>query len=746
MAFANPNLFPADASTFEGGTHSWNQPNNATLGVDSSVYLSGTRSLRVTVGAAGNWDVLTPYVQDIVPGDEYVSRCPIRINTASAGKSLRLRMLFYAPTGGNIGFVDNDVTIAASSSGWVLANYPVASMIAPPGATKVRFNLYGFGFAAGETVNVDDVYLGKVKRATGELLDYATASAESGAVGWAATNATLARWAGVLQAGAGYSVLGYTSTAAGNMQVRTSARYPVTAGNTYLLYAASMASASLPGSVGVEWFNSSGTSLGTDTETVQYPTGATLFAHSATAPAGAATVAVISTANASAAGQTVYLDAVSLAPPPVVPGNLLTYDEYSTEGSLPAWSASGVSIERSYFTSTITDGWYALKITPEAPGIVAATLDRLVPVTAGKTYKVGATVFRHNSDTAQPATAAARVLVDWYDSNGNLVQADSPDQFYPRDESAEWYAQIVTETRECPPTATRARIGFQLDSRSPLVDHWRADNILLAESEAEYELSTDNTRGSISLVVNSVPDGATAVTIMRVDEDGQKVPLRGYGVSYENAPYTPGPILVEDYEVPLGTRVWYSVEWSGSTFRLFTKSVNAPVLADGDYVWFKSPGIPALNTQVQMEAPLSWSREARSASYSIIGRKNAISRSDVRAGRTSSITVLIWDQASNALFDSLLDSGLVALIQAMPGYGISGNLYVDIGGATCDPLSPDAREDGWRWTLEIAERDRPAGGLQGSAGKTWADIADGFTSWDELFTAYDTWTDVLTKD
>jgi hypothetical protein len=162
-------------------------------------------------------------------------------------------------------------------------------------------------------------------------------------------------------------------------------------------------------------------------------------------------------------------------------------------------------------------------------------------------------------------------------------------------------------------------------------------------------------------------------------------------------------------------------------------------------VWFKSPGVPALNTTVQMEAPLKWSRASRSSRYDIVGRRNPVHITGTRAGRTSSITVLIWDPEANELFDALLDAGGTALVQAMPGYGIDGNLYVSIGDVDVEPLSPDAREDGWRWTLAITEVDRPDGGLQGSAGSTWQTISTGYPTWEDVFSGNDTWTTVLTE-
>ncbi|MET8880555.1 hypothetical protein [Streptomyces rubiginosohelvolus] len=673
-------------------------------------------------------------------------------------------MLFYASTGGNIGYRDGGlIGISPTLTGWQSVNYASVSMVAPAGATKVRVVLTVTGLAAGEQVCFDDVYLTTIDDRHGELLDYATRSAEEGSSEWTAINGTLARAGGWLYAGAGFYCLGATSTSASApMYLRTVSLHPVTPGKTYVTYAATQGPGlNLTGAAGIEWFTADNVWIATTTAPATYNQALTRVACSGVAPANAAKARPIYRADPTAVGQSVYLDDVSfLAPKTGAEGkapNQLTYEEWSTESTLPAWTVAGATTSRSYFTSGITEGFYALKLTPDTPGsgVLSARLDRLVPVIPGTTYQVGATIYRHNTDTAQVVTSAVRTVIDWYDSAGNVFQVDDPDQFYPAESASEWYAQINSETRTCPEGAAYARVGFEVDSTSPLVDYWVADTIYLSEAVSEYDLIADNATGCVTLTVNYVPaNGANnaVLTIKRIDQDGKAFPMRAYGRTWDLAPNPYSPLVIEDYEAPLGTRVWYSVAWSnasGGTFgaRILTRTINAPFLADPDYVWFKSPGVPALNTTVMMEAPPTWARAARSTRYDVVGRKNPIHITGIRSGRTSSITVLVWEPEANELFNSLLDTGTPALVQAMPGFGIDGNLYVAIGDVEVEPLSQDAREDGWRWTLAITEVDRPDGGLQGSAASTWQEILDhvAYPTWEHVFNAHETWTDVLTK-
>ncbi|MGW2591666.1 hypothetical protein ACWCXC_15575 [Streptomyces sp. NPDC001515] len=766
MVYANPNLMAVDGSTFEGGTHAWTTPSaNTTLTVVSGQFLTGSYSLRFTATAAvpsgaESVSANTPYVRDVIPGVTYVAHIPVRVSATGAGRSVKARMLFYAETGGNIGYTDSTIQLDPAQTGWVPANYLSVSMVAPPDAVRVRVTFYAYGLAAGEYVNVDDVILTNVTDRYGELLEFETRSIESDTSRWTAQNATLRRAFGYLATGAGYHCLAGASTAAsGVMYLRTTALYPVTPGKSYVTYGAiQCATATNTGSVGIEWYTSAGVWISTTSLPLSFSPTIQRVACSGVAPANATKARPVFSMVPTAVGQEAALDDVSFASPQTTPAgaarNLLTYEEWSTESTLPAWTVTGGSTARAYFTSALTEGFFALRVTPSVPGAgtVQARLDRLAPVTPGLTYQVGATAFRHSTSPGQAIVSMMRATIDWYDSSGAPFMIDEPDQFYPVESPDEWYASVNTETRTCPQGAAYARVGLELVCDTPLIDFWSVDNIFLVEATSEYDLTANSDIGCVTLKVNYVSPNVPKnqrITIRRIDESGDSTPMRTYGGEWELTPNPFSPLIVEDYEAPLGSRVWYQVTWSnedGSLYgsRLFTRPITAPVLDNGDYVWFKAPGVPALNTRVMMEGPLTWAREARSARYDIVGRKHPVHRTDVRAGRTSNITVLIWDAGAHDQFNNLLDAGGPALIQAMPGYGIEGNLYVAVGAVEVEPLSPDAREDGWRWKLAVTEVDRPDGGLQGSAASTWASILSGYSTWEALFFGNETWTDVLT--
>jgi hypothetical protein len=449
-----------------------------------------------------------------------------------------------------------------------------------------------------------------------------------------------------------------------------------------------------------------------------------------------------------------YIDHAFMGAAPNASGNMLAYDEFSTEMALPAWTVDGPASTPTqsalFLGHPLQDGGYTLGITPTGTGLISVSLDRLIPAIPGETYRASSTVwFYSNSDPN--AIATARVRLDWYDAAGVLVQAANPPPFYSNSGSAAGYWGVsVWSTGTAPSGAAFGKFTVEImRDPSTTVAAYYIDNNQWALSDPAYQVAVSNAAGMVSLSVFDVADqGMTGTyTLRRVHQDGSMHPVRGYSGDLVRVPYTQSPIVVEDYEAPLGETIWYNLEWfsaGGSRTEALTTGVFAsPVLADPDYVWLKSPGIPALNTRVLMEAPIKWSRAARSTTLDIVGRTNPVSISSKRAGGTSSLSVLVWDPSAHVQLNALLDSGLPALIQAMPGYGIDGNLYLSVGDVDSDPVMDAADDPGWRWTLNVTKIDRPSGGIQGSALSTWQTILDRYTTWADVYEAFDTWADVL---
>ncbi|NED36684.1 hypothetical protein [Streptomyces sp. SID8499] len=753
------NVLPDNLCDFEGNSHAYTAGSNTALALNTGGAISGNYSLKATATPAAGSVTLTSARFSVTAGTNYEISVPIRINQTKAGRVFTVTVTWYSALSGgsSLGTASNNVTIRDTDpAGWWVVNYNAFYATAPAGAVAATLTLTVTNLALNEYVHFDRIEFAPTVLLAGNLLDYNTQSGEKDVSGWTATNATLFRYGGYVVSGTGSYLPGATSSAAGLVTVNTASRVPVTAGTEYRLYLwlwHNVQGGRTP-SVAIRWYDGSGALVGTASRDVPLAYSTTTVTCSVgVAPAGAVTADVAFSWTAAASGELFYFDQAWLRVAPNADGNLLTYDEYSTESLLPSWTVQGpgTALQRATLTSGITDGYFALKTTPTDSGIIRCSLDRLVPVVPGTTYRVGAILWRYAADSSRIVTSAFRTLMDWYDADENIFQSDDPDQFYSADASGNWYAHSNTETRTAPEGAAYARVIFEINHSANGADSYYVDNVTFSESTPEYTLAVDDERGCITYTINSVPPTGIegTISVYRVHQDGTMVPLRGYGVEYDRAPFTSSPLVIEDYEAPLGQTVWYKTDWyhaDGSRGqREYTQTIRTPVLPDPDYVWFKSPGLPATNTKVMMEAPPKWQRSSRSTTYDVVGRKNPVHVTGKRAGRTAQITLLAWDEPSNELFNSLLDSGLPALIQAMPGYGIDGNLYVSVGDSDVESITGAANEPGWRWTLPVTEIDRPSGGLQGSALLTWQSVTDAYETWEDLFDAHESWAEVLTE-
>jgi hypothetical protein len=687
---------------------------------------------------------------------------PLRTSAATAGKVFTARITWFNATSGgtSLGNSDTVVTVAAQS-GWWLTNYGYVVRDAPAGALSAVLTVTVANVPLAEYVNIDDVYVASAARIPGNFLSYNDQSFEQDISGWTVQGSgtgTMVQAEGFGGPGGGYRMLSATSTTTAGTQVFTGLK-PITPGVEYLgcgwvAGAAGTADTVVQGQI--RWYDASSVEMGTlALKAWTIKAGVfTLINVVGTAPAGAVSGRLFFRAPTPAAGYTWYMDEVFFGAAPNAAGNLLTYDEFSSETALPPWTVTGPSDPAVQYALNLThpsqDGGYVMALTPTGTGTIAASLDRLIPVTPGQTYQASAAVwFLGNSDPN--ATSTSRVRLDWYDSSGVLTQAGTPPPYYSSAGGLPGYTGTISQsTGRAPSGAVYGKLTVEImHTTATTVTAYYVDNIQWVVSDPSFNASVINDTGSVSLSIFTMPDAGLGgtYTLRRVHQDGSMQPVRGYVGDLVRVPFTQSPIVVEDYEAPMGEIIAYLVEWynaSGDKILLLSIGVGAsPVLEDPDYVWLKSPGIPALNTTVLMESPVKWSRPARSTTLDIVGRTNPVNISGKRAGGTSSLSVLVWDPSAHEQLNSLLDNGLPVLIQAMPGYGINGNLYLSVGDVDSDPVMDAANEPGWRWTLNVAKIDRPSGGIQGSAISTWQDILDGYDTWADVFDAFGTWADVL---
>lgn len=600
------------------------------------------------------------------------------------------------------------------------------------------------------------------------LLSANVSSYETDASGWTATGGTLSSVTsgGVNPLGAaiqtGTRCCQLYAPTAGTVTKTTVADTTVTPGAEY-------AFREIVGCVGgttiaygsIIWFDAANAQIGTpvDGPSIAVPVTtdtASLrgVASYGVAPVGAVKAKVQVTATSPGGEWALVSDKAEFLSEPNRPGNLLTTEDYSGEMrgrtmvcDLP-WTVGDVNAVFPPGASPDydLDGYWMETFTPVSTGQAAtAVIDRNIPVTPGNVYAYGLVFAVQKNATPGPVELVYRPKVLWLNSAHEPVSSSAEDPMAavttPSLQAGGKTIVWSSRAARAPEGAAYARVGVEIKHTDSGAALYGVDKLYFQPGELEYELTTKNATGSVDLTVYYRPDPAPATwSVTRFLSDGTAAPVRHTSGDLVSAPYTPDTQMVEDYEVPMGERVWYRIAWGGTS--ISTATVAGPTLADPDYVWLKSPGIPATNTLVMMESAPEWSRAARQTLTDIVGRSTPIAVFDVRSSRSGELSVFVWDRHSNDLLNKLLDSGAVALIQAAPEYALPPNLYVSIGDSKAEPLSADAKEPGWRWALPITEVDRPIGGIKGSASRTW-DMVEDAASWFDVFNSYETWEEVL---
>jgi hypothetical protein len=224
--------------------------------------------------------------------------------------------------------------------------------------------------------------------------------------------------------------------------------------------------------------------------------------------------------------------------------------------------------------------------------------------------------------------------------------------------------------------------------------------------------------------------------IVRVTPDGRSVPVR----NAEPATLTAGTVVLDDFECPLDTVVYYVARSLESEDTVTSADVT---LASDARMWLKHPGRPVLNINIVLALTPDRARELAATIQPALGRRNVVSVTDGRRhGPTAELTLRTTTIAQANALRTILDDGSPLLLQAPDGYDI-GSVWIqpmEFGEKWLIRYLPDERRV---WTLSFATVDRPAGLAFNAAINTWGGVVANFESWAALIAEYDTWGDLL---
>lgn len=719
------NLLPANTESVETDASGWTASTNATGLVKANGGTLGSSCLLFKSVAAGDCQVATATFADVVAGVEYWSCASV---FAPAGAQSRVEIRWHRANNTLLSVSQGPLITGTGS--WQ-QNAVVA--VAPAEASRALVVVRATATAANQNWFLDRAFLGATTPSTGNLYPFNTETMEVDLSGWSVSGAGSGTPA--TSSYTWYQAMRLTSTGAGSITATTSSAVPVTAGAEYTAYVqVTPGTAGLTTTIRIVWLDGSGATISTSQAPRVLPSGQwTRCVLIATAPPEAVSAKMAVSPQATASGQQWTCDRAVLAPTSALltEGNLLPYGTSEMEQDITGWAVSGATASQS--SEMVLSGGYALKLVGTGGDIVASVATP-IPVTPGVGYE-----FRPCS--RQMAEGIYRTQIDWLDASGEAVRSRWQ-TWSGRTES--WLLSATGDL--APEGAVSARVSFVIPG-APTGSVWYLDRMGFSEGglTAKAEPAAG---GGAAITVRGLTSGGPTWTwsLRRLGSDAQQ-PVRGWNGDLVAQAVTNDTMVVTDYEVPLGVPVQWRVRIEAPTGTAGSFSYTTdPITLDADptAVWLKDPGLPQRSCKVTVGTPLpTWQTSARQSVSQVRGRRLPVVISDVRSGRTGSLTIITETTDERDALNWVLESGSVLLLQWPPGWGET-DMYVSVGDVSAAPVVDFAEFHDRTWVLPLTEVDRPIGGVTGSADRVWQDVAESGSTWAEALAGAMSWLDVYT--
>jgi len=251
--------------------------------------------------------------------------------------------------------------------------------------------------------------------------------------------------------------------------------------------------------------------------------------------------------------------------------------------------------------------------------------------------------------------------------------------------------------------------------------------------DVSITVTPDNTFAQNQITVNNVGFYST-LTITRIVDGFESVVRGGTNVNVNGL----SSFVVLDYEAPLDVPVTYRASFDSG---FSVTSAASTIVTDGVTFWLKDVILGAFSTKVKVEEMDPVVRPANVlGTFKVLNRKNPIIVTDVRQGRTGTMTLSAVTPQDSKNITNILDSGNTLLFQA-PGNAQFPDMYFQAGDVT----------ETWRgvssnpvhsWQIPFTETDMPSGTALTLASNSWLLVAQ-FQSWDDVKNRRLTWKDVL---
>ncbi len=258
---------------------------------------------------------------------------------------------------------------------------------------------------------------------------------------------------------------------------------------------------------------------------------------------------------------------------------------------------------------------------------------------------------------------------------------------------------------------------------------------------ATLDAVADDSVAKVSLTLEW--SGVDDATIVRVDPDGSRVPVR----NAEPATVIAGAWTGDDYEAPLDVAVTYEATSADAPGTLVLS--GAVTVASGGKGWLKHLGLPILNQKVVIAAAPTRKYAIEQGVFAVPGRLHPIVTSTTRRSASSdSIAFRTATEAEAAALRALCADGTPLLLQ-VPSDQRLGTSYVALGELTEAPTIRPLADDNLVFSAPYVTVDRPPGAAGGSAGATWNDVTAYYATWSAVLAGVEvspSWTLTALRD
>ena len=235
-------------------------------------------------------------------------------------------------------------------------------------------------------------------------------------------------------------------------------------------------------------------------------------------------------------------------------------------------------------------------------------------------------------------------------------------------------------------------------------------------------------------VLLTITKTATVNRIERTDVNGtHDVRVADYTLPSSGS----GTLHVTDYEAAYGVNT-YRVYGSGSSSvasQTATLTLSQP--------WIFVPVLPDKSVPVAQITTYQSSRSSSTILHKVIDRRDPVVNMGKLGLREGQLDIWCPDYLTTRALDEALDTGeIVMLRQEVPGL----DMWFTVSDVDVQPFNEQGLSTRYRYSVRFQETERPVDKLKGARGWTFDELANSFSTFDQVTAAYASFNDLLINE